>query len=127
MPPEPAPSEVTEHADKASRLCASAPERAGYGNKNRRFQVLHIATRNKSTAEGELGKMRKLFLPLVMMVCTLGVVFGQTDEVKQSQTAQTANNSVKDDCSAKDAKGSRQGTEGDPEAPQNTVEYGGGG
>ena len=71
--------------------------------------------------------MRKLFLPLVMMVCTLGVVFGQTDEVKQSQTAQTANNSVKDDCSAKDAKGSRQGTEGDPEAPQNTVEYGGGG
>jgi hypothetical protein len=80
-------------------------------------------------AEGELGEMRKIFLPLVMMLCMMGVAFGQSDEAKQSQTTQseTKNNSGKDGCSAKKSEESQQPTEGDPDAPQNTVEYGGGG
>jgi hypothetical protein len=79
--------------------------------------------------EGELGKMRKTFLALLMMLCTLGMAFGQPEEAQQSQTTQneTKNNSGKDDCSAKKSKASQQPTEGDQEAPQNTVEYGAGG
>ncbi len=81
--------------------------------------------------------MRKIFLPVVMMVCTLGLglAWGQTDgqpqpeQTKQGQTTQneTKNGSAKDDCSSKDTKRSQNDTEGDPEAPQNKVEYGGGG
>ena len=81
--------------------------------------------------------MRKIFLPLVMMVCTLGVglASGQTDgqpppdQNKQDQTTQneTKNSSRKEDCSSKDAKRSQNEAEGDPAAPQNIVEYGGGG
>ncbi|HYL16985.1 MAG TPA: hypothetical protein VEV41_28390 [Terriglobales bacterium] len=73
--------------------------------------------------------MRKTFLALLMMLCTLGMAFGQPEEAQQNQTTQneTKNNSGKDDCSAKKSKASQQPTEGDPEAPQNTVEYGAGG
>jgi hypothetical protein len=81
--------------------------------------------------------MRKIFLPLVMMVCTLGVglASGQTggqpqpDQSKQDQTTQneTKSSSRREDCSSKDTKRSQNDTEGDPEAPQNKVEYGGGG
>lgn len=80
--------------------------------------------------------MRKTFLPLVMMVCTLaaGLAWAQTDgqpQPAQSQQGQTTQSeakkeSKKDDCSSQDTKRPpNEYPEGDPEAPQNKVEYGG--
>jgi Ni/Co efflux regulator RcnB len=87
--------------------------------------------------------MRKTLVQLLIMtICMFGAILAlaqtdpqQADRNKQDQTEcketkthskEKQHDSKNDDGSSKQAKPS-QTTEGDPDAPQNRVEYGGGG
>jgi hypothetical protein len=72
--------------------------------------------------------MRRIFLPLMMIVCTWAPALGQTEEAKSQTTRHEASQErAKGECVSTDSKSSQPNQEGDPEAPQNNVEYGGGG
>ena len=80
--------------------------------------------------------MRKILLTLVIMLCVGGVEMASAEDSGPAPSAETTQSQMKkneakdssknSDCSAKQKKQSMEGPQEDAQAPQNTVEYGGG-